>query len=678
MSYLNVVIDNKSDSTDSFFTYHCDDDSVKTGSKVFLPFARSKKLREGYVVSAFEDEEMIDEKLRGKLKSVDHVDPDVSLTEEMVRTAFWMKGRYLCRYIDAIKCFTPAGNKAKRREIQDSLAGDTGSASFIETLTDEQEEALARISKPIQNHEHDRFLIHGVTGSGKTEVYIRAAELALQQGRGVIILVPEISLTGQITERFLGKFGRDTVAILHSRLSAGERYDQWMKIRRGDVRIVIGARSAVFAPVEDLGLIVIDEEHESTYKSDFTPKYDTAEVAIKRLQDKDSQGVLILGSATPSVVSYSRSQEGIYKLIRLTKRYNDVDMPRAEIVDMRQELKEGNRSILSRRLCEEMSAELKAGRQVMLFLNRRGYSTFVSCRECGFVAKCPTCGLSLTYHKNDGTLTCHYCGHSELAPKRCPECGSKYVRYFGSGTEKVEDFVREMFPEYTAARVDLDSIKKKGELKKRLKDFEKGRTRILIGTQLIAKGLDFRNVGLVGIVSADVSLNIPDFRSPERAFQLITQASGRAGRGEREGKVIIQTYDPEHYAIELAASHDYEGFYQSEIKFRKYMTYPPYSDIIQILFTAETDGDAKAGAEAWHESILAKMPPEERVNVFPPQQAYMSKIRDTYRYSLIIKCPKGKRHAYARLLWAVKQEHSNKKGRKKYVAVIDINPYSFS
>ena len=676
MKYIDVVIDNKSDSTDSFYTYRCDDDSVTVGSKVFLPFARSKKLREGYVAAVFADESEIDAAVRGKLKAIDHIDEEIALTQEMMRTAFWMKGRYLCRYIDAIRCFTPAGTKAKRREIQDSLKGDAGCEDAIEKLTEEQEAALEAIGEPIQKHVHDRFLIHGVTGSGKTEVYLRAAEKVLEEGRSVIILVPEISLTGQITERFLGRFGADSVAILHSRLTASERYDQWNKISRGDVRIVIGARSAVFAPVRDLGLIVVDEEHEATYKSDFTPKYDTVEVAVKRLQDSDNKGILILGSATPSVVSYSRGKEGIYKIIRMTKRYNETEMPHAEIVDMRQELKEGNRFVLSRRLCEEMRSELEAGRQVMLFLNRRGYSTFVSCRECGYVAKCPTCGLSLTYHKGDGTLSCHYCGHTEKAPSKCPECGSRYVRYFGSGTEKVEDFVREMFPDYETSRVDLDSIKQRGELKKKLKDFEKGKTQILIGTQLIAKGLDFRNVGLVGIVSADVALNIPDFRSPERAFQLITQASGRAGRGERPGKVIIQTYDPEHYAVSMAANNDYESFYEGEIKFRKYMMYPPFSDIFQIVFTSDSQEDAKAGAALWYERLMEKMSSEDAKNVFPPQEAYMSKIRQTYRYSLIIKCPKGKRHEYAGTIWSVKEEEKNKK--KDYIAVVDINPYSFS
>ena len=684
MKYVDVVIDNKSNSTDSFFTYKCEDDAVKVGSKVYVPFARSSKLREGYVVAVRDDVADLDEEVLQKLRTVDHIDSAVSLTEEMVRSALWMRGRYLCRYIDAIRCFTPAGSAAVRREKQDSLAGESGYAEPVEALTDEQEAALQQIDEAIENRRNEHFLIHGVTGSGKTEIYIRAAKKALDEGRGIIILVPEISLTGQIIERFLGNFGEDSVAVLHSRLSAGERYDQWQKIRKGQTRIVIGARSAAFAPVENLGLIVVDEEHESTYKSDFTPKYDTVEVAWRRLQDKDSQGVLVLGSATPSVVTYSRAKEGIYKLIELTKRYNEVSLPKTEIVDMRAEMKEGNRSVISRRLEEEMGRQLDAGRQVMLFLNRRGYSTFVSCRECGYVAKCPTCGLSLTYHKGgrggEGKLVCHYCGHEEPAPSVCPECGSTYVRYFGSGTEKIEETIRKLFPDRTADRLDLDSVKKKGELKKKLKDFEKGRTDILIGTQLIAKGLDFKNVGLVGIVSADVSLNIPDFRSPERAFQLITQAAGRAGRGDDEGHVIIQTYSPEHYAIVMAAEHDYGQFFEAEEKFRRYMMYPPYSDLFQIVFTSRSQEAAREGAEKWHSRIGELLPEADKSNLFPPQEAYMSKIRDTYRYSLVIKCPKGKRHDYAGIIYKVRAEETREARRKKqdYIAVVDINPYSFS
>ena len=679
MKFVNVVIDNKSNSTDIMYTYACDDDSVKTGSKVYVPFARSKQLREGYVTSSIDDITKIEEEVRKKLKKVERIDQEVSLTEEMIRTAMWMKGRYLCRYIDAVKCFTPAGTRAKRREIRNSISDRETDRKPVEFLTEEQQQAVSAIGNAITRGIHSRFLIHGVTGSGKTEVYIRAAEQALEMGRGVIILVPEISLTGQITERFLATFGRDSVAILHSRLSSGERYDQWKLIRSGEVRIVIGARSAAFAPVEKLGLVVVDEEHEATYKSDFTPKYDTTEVALKRLQDKDNNGVLVLGSATPSVVTYNRAEDGIFQLIKLTRRYNDTALPQGEIVDMRRELKEGNSTVISRRLAEEMERQLEAGRQVMLMMNRRGYSTFVSCRECGYVAKCPNCGLSLVYHKN-GMMVCHYCGHEERAATACPECGSTFVRYFGSGTEKIEETVQGLFPGRTVDRVDLDSIKKKGELNRKLKRFERGETDILIGTQLIAKGLDFKNVGLVGIVSADVSLNIPDYRSPERAFQLITQAAGRAGRGSEPGKVIIQTYSPQHYAVTMAAAGDYEAFYRAENSFRKYMMYPPYSDIFQIVFTSAEEESAREGATLWHRRLMELMPEEDRVNVFDPQQAYMSRVRDTYRYSLIIKCPRGSRQRYAGMINILQEEETLRARKKKadFIAVVDINPYSFT
>lgn len=679
MKFVNVVIDNKSNSTDIMYTYACDDDAVKTGSKVYVPFARSKQLREGYVTSSIDDITKIEEEVRKKLKKVERIDQEVSLTEEMIRTAMWMKGRYLCRYIDAVKCFTPAGTRAKRREIRNSIRDRETDRKPVEFLTEEQQQAVSAIGNAITRGIHSRFLIHGVTGSGKTEVYIRAAEQALEMGRGVIILVPEISLTGQITERFLAAFGRDSVAILHSRLSSGERYDQWKLIRSGEVRIVIGARSAAFAPVEKLGLVVVDEEHEATYKSDFTPKYDTTEVALKRLQDKDNNGVLVLGSATPSVVTYNRAEDGIFQLIKLTRRYNDTALPQGEIVDMRRELKEGNSTVISRRLAEEMERQLEAGRQVMLMMNRRGYSTFVSCRECGYVAKCPNCGLSLVYHKN-GMMVCHYCGHEERAATACPECGSTFVRYFGSGTEKIEETVQGLFPGRAVDRVDLDSIKKKGELNRKLKRFERGETDILIGTQLIAKGLDFKNVGLVGIVSADVSLNIPDYRSPERAFQLITQAAGRAGRGSEPGKVIIQTYSPQHYAVTMAAAGDYEAFYRAENSFRKYMMYPPYSDIFQIVFTSASEEAAREGATLWHRRLMELLPEEDRVNVFDPQQAYMSRVRDTYRYSLIIKCPRGSRQRYAGMINILQEEETLRARKKKadFIAVVDINPYSFT
>ena len=675
MKYANLVIDNKSDQTDQLYTYGVKD-VAKIGSKVYVPFARSRNLREAYVV---ETDEHSGDGLGKRLRYIEKVDDDVSLSEEMIRTALWMKKRYICRLIDAVNCFTPVGEKARRGQRKNPFAEEKGEPSSVKELTLQQAQILQRIGEAAKAKKHMRFLLHGVTGSGKTEIYIRAAQQVLEQGRNVIVLVPEIALTGQIIDRFIGRFGSGKVAVLHSRLSLGERYDQWKKVRDGcdgDGQIVIGARSAVFAPLENIGLIVIDEEHETTYKSDHTPKYDTIEVALKRVQDKDNNGILLLGSATPSVVSYQRAQEGIYELLELTERYNKVVLPEVSIVDMREELKRGNRSIISSELCSKMKDTLEAGRQVILFLNRRGYSTFVSCRECGYVARCPGCGLSLTYHKAGGQAVCHYCGYHEPAPNKCPECGSKYIRYFGSGTEKLEEAVSDLFPEYAAERLDLDTVKRKGELTRKLKAFRSGKTQILIGTQIIAKGLDFRNVGLSGIVSADVSLNIPDFRSPERTFQLITQAAGRAGRGGSQGHVVIQTYSPEHYAVAFASQHDYKGFFETEKQLRAYMGYPPYSDLFQIVFTAKREDAAKDGAESWYERIRGRMAREDQEMVFPPQQAYLGKIKDIYRYSMLIKCPQGRRAEYSRIVAAVREEDIEKK-KKDYTAIVDINPYSF-
>lgn len=675
MKYANLVIDNKSDQTDQLYTYGVKDDA-KIGSKVYVPFARSRNLREAYVV---ETDEHSGDELGKRLRYIEKVDDDVSLSDEMIRTALWMKKRYICRLIDAVNCFTPVGEKARRGQRKNPFAEEKGEPSSVKELTLQQAQILQRIGEAAKAKKHMRFLLHGVTGSGKTEIYIRAAQQVLEQGRNVIVLVPEIALTGQIIDRFIGRFGSGKVAVLHSRLSLGERYDQWKKVRDGcdgDGQIVIGARSAVFAPLENIGLIVIDEEHETTYKSDHTPKYDTIEVALKRVQDKDNNGILLLGSATPSVVSYQRAQEGIYELLELTERYNKVVLPEVSIVDMREELKRGNRSIISSELCSKMKDTLEAGRQVILFLNRRGYSTFVSCRECGYVARCPGCGLSLTYHKAGGQAVCHYCGYHEPAPNKCPECGSKYIRYFGSGTEKLEEAVSDLFPEYAAERLDLDTVKRKGELTRKLKAFRSGKTQILIGTQIIAKGLDFRNVGLSGIVSADVSLNIPDFRSPERTFQLITQAAGRAGRGDSQGHVVIQTYSPEHYAVAFASQHDYKGFFETEKQLRAYMGYPPYSDLFQIVFTAKREDAAKDGAESWYERIRGRMAREDQEKVFPPQQAYLGKIKDIYRYSMLIKCPQGRRAEYSRIVAAVREEDIEKK-KKDYTAIVDINPYSF-
>lgn len=669
MKYIDVAIDNKSEQTDTLYTYGCEDDQVKIGQKVAVPFGKGDRVRDAYVFQVA-DEARQEFK---KLKYAESRDDEICLNEEMIRTCLWMKTRYLCKYIDAVKCFVPAGSKSKRGKQRNPYKGAEGERAGAPELTEEQEAALLPIRKALGFKKHRRFLLHGVTGSGKTEVYMRAAARCLETGRGVIMLVPEISLTKQIIDRFIGRFGAEKIAVLHSRLSPGERYDEWMRIKSGQVKIVIGARSAVFAPLEKIGLIILDEEHEATYKSDMSPKYDAVEVALKRLQDH--QGVLLCGSATPGISTYYRSKHGIYERLEMTSRYNQVALPEVAVIDMRGELREGNKSMLSRALYKEMEETLEKGQQIILFLNRRGYSTFISCRECGNVIRCPNCGISLTYHKEDNKAVCHYCGYEEAPPETCPACGSKYIRYFGAGTEQVEELVGEFFPNAAVQRLDLDSTRRKGSTERILDRFKKGRIDILIGTQLVAKGLDFRNVGLVGIISADVTLNIPDFRSPERTFQLITQAAGRAGRGEEKGRVIIQTYTPENYAVRLAAEQDYKGFYEAEIQLRAYMGYPPYSDLIQMVFSSKDQDAAKEGARRWFEAISRKLDESEKAHLFQPQEAPMKKIKEHYRYSMLLKCPQGKRNNYTQILQKIKEREKTQK--KNYTVTVDINPYSF-
>lgn len=670
MKYINVVIDNKSEHTDTLYTYGCREDRIQVGQKVYVPFNQGNRIKEAYVFQIADQPE----KEFKNLKYVEEIDSDICLSREIIDTCIWMKKRYLCKYIDAVKCFTPAGSRSKKGKQRNPYKEAEGEAQNIGQLTEEQQKVLRPIEAAIAKKEHRRFLLHGVTGSGKTEVYMRAAAKCLASGRQVIMLVPEISLTKQVIERFIGRFGAEQIAVLHSKLSLGERYDEWVRIKAGHVKIVIGARSAVFAPLSNIGLIVLDEEHEATYKSDMTPKYDTVEVALKRLQQH--KGALLLGSATPGVSSYYRAGCGIYEKLELTSRYNKVSLPEVAVVDMRQELKNGNKSMISTELYSSMRDTLDAKQQIILFLNRRGYSTFISCRECGRVLKCPNCGISLTYHKGENMAICHYCGHEEKPPAICPECGSGYIRYFGAGTEKVEETVQQFFEEAQIERLDLDSTRRKGSIDKILNRFKKGKIDILIGTQLVAKGLDFRNVGLVGIISADVTLNIPDFRSSERTFQLITQAAGRAGRGDETGKVIIQSYTPENYAVQLAADQDYKAFYEAEIQLRQYMEYPPYSDLIQIVSSAKSEAQAKAAAADWYNLILAALNEEQRQFVFKPQAAPMNKIKDTYRYCMLIKCPQGTRRFYTEILQIIKDNERIKK-KKDYAVSVDINPYSF-
>lgn len=680
MRYVDLVIDNNTDSTDMLYTYGCENDEIAVGNKVYVPFAKGNRLKEGYVFAVSQNLPAGIKDIK-KLKYVESTDEQVSLPPEAVRTCEWMKKRYLCRYIEAVKCFTPAGTSSKRGKKRNPYKDALGERRPIPELNEEQRNALAPMQEAIGVKQHKIFLLHGVTGSGKTEVYMRTIAECIAKGRNAVMLVPEISLTPQIIDRFIGRFGAENIAVLHSKLSQGERYDEWQRISSGEVKIVIGARSAVFAPLNNIGAFILDEEHESTYKSDSSPKYDTVEVAVRRAMDRENRAIVVLGSATPSIVSYQRAEDGIYEKLTLSKRYNEVELPHVETVDMRQELKNGNRSIFSQILYLEMKECLEKGKQVILFLNRRGYSTFVSCRECGYVMKCPECGISLTYHKGINKAVCHYCGHTEKVPDVCPECGSKYMKYFGAGTEKIEESICELFPEYAeaVARLDIDTARRKGSINKILTDFRKGKTRILVGTQLVAKGLDFDNVGVVGIVSADVTLNIPDFRSAERTFQLLTQAAGRAGRGDEKGHVVIQTYSPEHYAITYAAAQDYESFYQTEKMLRMHMGYPPFSDLIQIVFSDEDEDAARTRAESAEIRLRELLGKSDAGNVFPVQSAHIAKASGVYRYYLLVKCPKGKRKSYMAAVDRVRSESlpvKKAKVKKNSIVTVDVNPYS--
>ncbi len=667
MKYINVVVDNKSKYTDGFYTYKAED-SVSVGDLVVLPFGTSNKEKTG-IVCGFTDTLDCEE---DKIKTILSVKEKSFLSEEIIKTALWMKQRYGIKYYDALRCFIANGKPPKEGKEKEPYKNIKGSYNKPEKLTDEQQIAVGQISEALASEKQTNFLIHGVTSSGKTQVYMEAIQKTLELGKTAIMLVPEISLTKQVIEVFVGKFGKERIAVMHSKLTPRERFDEWKRIKDGKVDIVIGARLGVFAPLTNIGLIIMDEEHEASYKADMTPKYETVDIALKRLGHYN--GVLVLGSATPSIVSFSRTKQGIYKLITLKERYNKTPLPKVEIVDMREELKEGNMTIFSRRLYSQISEELKAGRQVILLQNRRGYSNFVSCRECGMVMKCPECGISLTYHKSKEKLMCHYCGRSYPVPKECPECNSHYIKHFGIGTEQVEEAVKDYFPDIATDRLDIDALKTRKDLDRILNDFASGKTQVLIGTQLVAKGLDFDNVGLVGIIAADVGLNIPDYRSSERTFQLITQASGRAGRGERQGRVIIQTYEPENYAIVEAASHNYEGFYKEEIKLREFMSYPPFSDLIMVNFTSEDEDlavDCSIRCKSYIERILGKKAANQ---ILQPRISQTFKGKDAYRYYLFIKCPKGRRNEYVYYLDSF--NNILVKERVNCNMDLDINPYS--
>ena len=514
--------------------------------------------------------------------------------------------------------------------------------TYDKVLNAAQQSVVDAIEGDIASGLRNTYLIKGVTGSGKTEVYMELIAHCIQYGRQAIVLIPEIALTYQTVMRFFARFG-NRVSIINSRLSNGERYDQFERAKNGDIDIMIGPRSALFTPFSNLGLIIIDEEHENSYKSESVPRYHAREVAIEYARMSDA--IVVLGSATPSVDSFYKAKTGVYRLLELDTRVDDRPLPKCEIVDLRQELREGNRSILSTRLQELMEERLLNGQQTMLFLNRRGKSAFMSCRACGFVVKCPHCDVSLSEHSG-GVMVCHYCGYRQPVPKVCPSCGSKYISGFKAGTQKIEAMVAKRFPQARILRMDYDTTRAKDSYEKILQAFSNHEADILIGTQMIVKGHDFSNVTLVGVLAADMSLHVNDFHAAERTFALLTQAAGRAGRGKLPGNVVIQTYDPDHYAIQTAKEQDYEAFYDKEIEYRRLMNYPPVWNMLLIHVTSPDESECGSIAQRVHDTaaqmisyIEKSQSPDDRhqIQLIGPADATIAKVNDIYRKVIYMK-----------------------------------------
>jgi primosomal protein N' (replication factor Y) len=577
--------------------------------------------------------------------------------------------------------------------LRDPYAGRTFARTSPLPLTEEQAQVFGEIQGAINELRTDVFLLHGVTGSGKTEVYLQSIQECLNQGREAIVLVPEISLTPQMVERFKGRFG-NLVAVLHSRLSQGERYDEWRKIAQKQVKVVIGARSAVFAPFTKLGLIIIDEEHESSYKQEDSPKYHAREIAVQRAIHNGA--TVILGSATPSLESMHRTDPASkatppYKLLSMKARVAGRPMPPVHIIDMREELKNGNRSMFSGSLYKAIEERLHKKEQTVLLLNRRGYATFVMCRTCGFVCTCPHCEVSLTYHQSSRMLRCHYCGYAEREVLLCPGCGSEHIRHFGTGTQRVEEELSKLFPGIRVIRMDVDTTTEKGSHEKWLTMFSNKQADLLLGTQMVAKGLDFPDVTLVGVIAADTVLNLPDFRSAERTFQLLTQVAGRAGRHQKPGEVFVQTYTPEHYSIQCASRHDYISFVSQELELRGKLGYPPFHRLILITFSHEQVPLLVRTAEAFVTRLKELIGEAESrahremdlfaeenghsafyMEVLGPVASPISRIKDRYRFQCMVKY-RGELHASELVAKAVAM-FEELTAKEKLQISVDVDP----
>jgi len=694
--YAEIILNSEALEIDRPFTYKIPlefQEKVQVGQIVKVPFGMGNKTSEGFVL-AIKQEDEVDINFRvKKISAIITNEPVIDLND--IELINFLREKYLCKYIDAFRLLIPVGimkgAKSKSKKVivfkNDDLScmqKPEGYIDIIKFLRENsgkytkselininsisqyklnkliekgllavEEETVFRYNNRAYNVDYEKkltleqkyvldtynssqnnlFLLKGVTGSGKTEVYMRMVEEVLEKNQSAIVLVPEISLTPQMIERFKGRFGKN-VALFHSKLSDGERFDEWFRVKEGKAKLVVGARSAIFLPVKNLGLIIIDEEHENTYKSDQNPKYQTKEVAEFLSEQKGCR--VVLGSATPTIESYYRALIGELDLLELNSRVDGKAMPPMEVIDMRNELRSGNISLFSRELFKEIQEKLSKGEQIILFLNRRGFSTFVSCRSCGYVFKCEECDISMTYHRS-GLLVCHYCGKTKRAPQKCPKCDSKYVKFFGAGTQRVEEEVKKYFKDARVLRMDVDTTRSKDSYENIYNTFKERKADILIGTQMISKGLDFKNVTLVGILAADMSINIPDYRAAERTFQIITQVAGRAGRGQKQGKVVIQTYTPEHYSLEYAVNYDYEGFYEKEFTVRALMKYPPFGKILLINGISKKEDLLKNFMHKISNVIKPLVEKEVDVDVLGPIPCLVSKVKENYRWQIVVK-----------------------------------------
>ncbi|MFU0783937.1 MAG: primosomal protein N' [Thermoanaerobacterium thermosaccharolyticum] len=695
--FADVVLNEFSRNIDRILTYRVPDDikNLKIGSRVLVPV--NKSFVEGYAINLSEKIEIPIEKVKPIMRVLDDF---TVFDEKLLNLAIWMRDYYKCNLSESLQCIIPSGikngiKKVKKVTLNKGYIDDVSitprqfeilnylkdngtvllsdlvkdlniSYSTVNSLarkgiicvyydevhrlkmsdykktdklipTKEQEFVINEVKHSIGRNVFEKYLLFGVTGSGKTEVYLQLIEKCIEEGKESIVLVPEISLTPQTIERFISRFG-NLVAVLHSGLSDGERFDEWRRIKNGEVKVVVGVRNAIFAPFSNIGLIIIDEEHENTYKqSDFKPKYNVKEVAEKRCEIE--KAVLLLGSATPQIESYYKALRNEYKLLKLKERIG-LELPEVDVVNMSRELADGNNSIFSRKLYKEIRENLMKGEQTILFLNRRGYSSFVMCRDCGYVPECPNCDISLTFHANESKLRCHYCGYNINTVYVCPKCGSRRVRYLGIGTERVEKEVKKLFPRSRVLRMDIDTTKTKGAHEKIFNEFKNGNADILIGTQMISKGFDIPNVTLVGVILADVTLNIPDFRSGERTFQLLTQVAGRAGRGSKPGRVIIQTYEEDNYSIISAKNQDYESFYKEEIRYRETYMYPPFTHLLNIVVSGPIKNDVVTCAASVYNLIyktINKSVKKSYNKILGPSSAPIERIKNNYRWQIIIK-----------------------------------------